>query len=152
MGSCQQNIQNQNIQNNISGNVKLVKFGDEDLSCIKDDVYKKILNSGFKSVPNLIEHVHFNTLNPDNQILQGSTSPWAPSLEPALNHPDVVKNISFAGVIRDSYLYPVDAGFSADRNQWVELLSNEVSLALTQKKSAKDALNDAVKQINASRS
>ena len=33
-----------------------------------------------------------------------------------------------------------------------ELLSNEVSLALTQKKSAKDALNDAVKQINASRS
>jgi len=27
-----------------------------------------------------------------------------------------------------------------------------VSLALTQKKSAKDALNDAVKQINASRS
>lgn len=57
----------QNIQNNISGNVKLVKFGDEDLSSIKDDVYKKILNSGFKSVPNLIEHVHFNTSNPDNQ-------------------------------------------------------------------------------------
>ena len=91
-------------------------------------------------------------LSPDNQILQGSTSPWAPSLEPALDHPDVLKNISMAGVIKDSYLYPVDAGFSADRNQWVELLSNEVSLALTQKKSAKDALNDAVKQINASRS
>ena len=91
-------------------------------------------------------------LSPENQILQGSTSPWAPSLEPALDHPDVLKNISVAGVIKDSYLYPVDAGFSADRNQWVELLSNEVSLALTQKKSAKDALNDAVKQINASRS
>ena len=91
-------------------------------------------------------------LSPELQILQGSTSPWAPSLLPALNHPDVVKNISFAGVIRDSYLYPVDAGFSADRNQWVELMSNEVSLAITQKKSAKDALNDAVQQINASRS
>ena len=91
-------------------------------------------------------------LSPEIQILQGSTSPWAPSLLPALNHPDVVKNISFAGVIRDSYLYPVDAGFSADRNQWVELMSNEVSLAITQKKSAKDALNDAVKQINVSRS
>tara|TARA_B110000116_G_scaffold269517_1_gene285653 strand:- start:1044 stop:2339 length:1296 start_codon:yes stop_codon:yes gene_type:complete len=91
-------------------------------------------------------------LSPENQILQGSSSSWAPSLEPALNHPDVVKNISFAGVIRDSYKYPVDAGFSADRNQWVELLSNEVSLALSQKKGAKEALNDAVKQINDSRS
>ena len=91
-------------------------------------------------------------MSPENQILQGSSSAWAPSLEPALNHPDVVKNISFAGVIRDSYKYPVDAGFSADRNQWVELLSNEVSLALTQKKGAKEALNDAVKQINDSRS
>ena len=91
-------------------------------------------------------------LSPEIQILQGSTSPWAPSLLPALNHPDVVKNISFAGVIRDSYLYPVDAGFSADRNQWVELLSNEVSLALTQKKSAKVALDAAVMQINSSRS
>ena len=91
-------------------------------------------------------------LSPENQILQGSTSPWAPSLGPALDHPDVVKNITFAGVIKDSYLYPVDAGFSADRNQWVEILSNEVSLAISQKKSAKDALNDAVKQIDASRS
>jgi len=31
-------------------------------------------------------------------------------------------------------------------------MSNEVSLAITQKKSAKDALDAAVKQINASRS
>ena len=91
-------------------------------------------------------------LSPENQIVQGSTSPWAPSLDPALGHADVVKNIPFAGVIRDSYLYPVDGGFSADRNQWVEILSNEVSLAISQKKNAKDALNDAVKQINASRS
>ena len=64
---------------------------------------------------------------------------------------DALYAISFAGVIKDSYRYPVDAGFSADRNQWVELLSNEVSLAITQKKSARDALNDAVKQIDASR-
>ena len=49
-------------------------------------------------------------------------------------------------------LYSINIGFSADRNQWVEILSNEVSLAISQKKNAKDALNDAVKQINASRS
>ena len=58
----------------------------------------------------------------------------------------------FASLAKYSYLYPVDGGFSADRNQWVEILSNEVSLAISQKKNAKDALNDAVNQINASRS
>ena len=55
-----------NININVEG-LKMVKFGEEDLSSIKDDIYKKILNSGFKSVPNLIEHVHFNPQNPDNQ-------------------------------------------------------------------------------------
>ena len=69
-----QTIHNTNVNNtkidNININVegfKMVKFGQEDLSSIKDDIYKKILNSGFKSVPNLIEHVHFNPQNPDNQ-------------------------------------------------------------------------------------
>ncbi len=58
-----------NITNNlkVEGNVKLVKFGDEDLSFIKDDVYKKILNSGFKSIPNLVEQIHFNPLLENNQ-------------------------------------------------------------------------------------
>ena len=66
------NIQNvQNIDKQINQtitiqNAKILKFGEEDLSHIKDDVYKKLLNSGFKSVPKFIEHVHFNTLNPDN--------------------------------------------------------------------------------------
>ena len=62
-----QNI-NQNIVNNVNMNqIKLIKFGEEDLSFIKDDVYTKILNAGFKSVPNLIEQIHFNPHNPDNQ-------------------------------------------------------------------------------------
>ena len=62
-----QNI-NQNILNNVNMNqIKLIKFGEEDLSFIKDDVYTKILNAGFKSVPNLIEQIHFNPHNPDNQ-------------------------------------------------------------------------------------
>ena len=59
---------NNNIQNNQNihmENVKLIKFANEDLSEIKNDVYKKFINSGFKSVPNLIEHVHFNPHNPN---------------------------------------------------------------------------------------
>ena len=29
----------------------------------------------------------------ENQIVQGATSPWAPSIDVALNHPDVVANL-----------------------------------------------------------
>tara|TARA_Y100000813_G_scaffold169970_1_gene132638 strand:- start:152 stop:1018 length:867 start_codon:yes stop_codon:yes gene_type:complete len=48
-------------------NINIVKFGEEDLASIKDDVYKKLINSGFKSVPKFIEHIHFNEQNPSNQ-------------------------------------------------------------------------------------
>ena len=62
-----QNIQNtQNNTHYHMSDVKMVKFGDEDLSFIKDDVYKKLINSGFKSVPNFIEHIHFNKEHPQN--------------------------------------------------------------------------------------
>ena len=45
-------------------NVKLVAFKKEDLSFITDDVYKKILNKGFMSVPTLVEYIHFNKDKP----------------------------------------------------------------------------------------
>ena len=63
------NYVNYNIDNSKNINVqnlKILKFGEEDLSYIKNDVYKKLLNSGFKSVPKFIEHVHFNEKNPQN--------------------------------------------------------------------------------------
>ena len=56
------NIGQLNQQNNI--NVKLVAFKKEDLSFITDDVYKKILNKGFMSVPTLVEYIHFNKDKP----------------------------------------------------------------------------------------
>ena len=51
------------INNN---NIKLLAFGKEDMTHIVDEVYKKILNKGFKSVPTLVEHVHFNKNKPEN--------------------------------------------------------------------------------------
>ena len=36
------------------------------MSNLVDDVYKKILNRGFKSVPTLVEYVHFNKNKPEN--------------------------------------------------------------------------------------
>ena len=60
------NINNQinNIQNNIE--LKILPFGKEDISYITDDIFKKIINKGFRSVPILVENVHFNIKHPQN--------------------------------------------------------------------------------------
>lgn len=60
-------IENQfNQQNIINANIRLLAFGKEDITHIVDEVYKKILNRGFKSVPTLVEQVHFNKDKPEN--------------------------------------------------------------------------------------
>ena len=62
-------ITNKNTQNNIVNNynnIKLIAFGEEDLSYISDEVCKKILNKGFQSVPNLVQFVHFNKNKPEH--------------------------------------------------------------------------------------
>jgi len=57
-----QNIGTQNIQNNF----KIIAYGKEDLSYIMEKDFKQILNKGFKSVPNLVEFIHFNKNKPEN--------------------------------------------------------------------------------------
>jgi DNA-directed RNA polymerase subunit RPC12/RpoP len=61
------------VQNNIvegdfkvDGDVKVVKFGDENLSYISDDTFKKIIGRGFKSLEEFMNHVHFNKDHPEN--------------------------------------------------------------------------------------
>lgn len=69
-----QNNNNITIQNNINkqqniqinNNIKLLAFGKENIGYLIDDIYKQILNKGFKSVPTLVEHVHFNRDIPEN--------------------------------------------------------------------------------------
>lgn len=46
--------------------VKVVKFGNENLSYISDDLYKQILGRGLRSVEEFIEHSHFNRRHPEN--------------------------------------------------------------------------------------
>ncbi len=113
--------------------------------------------SEFLSVPTFAENpeggrqfIEFAT-SLENQIVQGATSPWAPSIDVALGHPDVVANLPFAEVIRQSYEYPVDGGYSTDRERWVEILTGQISRALAQEVSPKEALDETVKLINASR-
>jgi predicted SnoaL-like aldol condensation-catalyzing enzyme len=51
---------------NVDGDVKVVKFGDENLSYISDDTFKKIIGRGFKSLEEFMNHVHFNKDHPEN--------------------------------------------------------------------------------------
>jgi hypothetical protein len=69
---CQQNNntkidnqQNNNIHIN-NNNIKLLAFGNEDMSHLVDEVYQKILNKGFKSVPTFVQYLQFNRNSPQN--------------------------------------------------------------------------------------
>lgn len=50
----------------INNNIKLVAFGQEDLSGIEEDYTKAILKKGFQSVPTLTKYVHFNKNKPEH--------------------------------------------------------------------------------------
>ena len=68
------NIEKQMIdtQNNLNveklnmDNVKVVKFGNEDISYISDDIFQSILGHGYKSVEEFVDHTHFNVDHPEN--------------------------------------------------------------------------------------
>lgn len=56
-----------NIENvNVDGDVKVVKFGNENLSYMSDDVYKQILGRGLRAVQEFIEHSNFHPDHPEN--------------------------------------------------------------------------------------
>jgi len=61
-------INNNTINNNmkVDGDMKLVKFGNENLSYISDDLFKSILGRGFKAVEELVDHSHFHPDHPEN--------------------------------------------------------------------------------------
>ena len=59
-------INNTSNNLNFDGDVKVVKFGNENLSYISDDLFKQILGRGFRAVSEFIEHSHFNKKHPEN--------------------------------------------------------------------------------------
>ena len=54
---------NQQIQNN---NIKLVAFGEEDMSYITEGICKRILHKGFRSVPVFVKYSHFHPNKPEH--------------------------------------------------------------------------------------
>jgi len=57
-----------NIQQN-NYNIKILAFKKEDISHIKNTKYPKILNKGFKSIEELVKHIHFDKDKPENHNL-----------------------------------------------------------------------------------
>jgi hypothetical protein len=64
--NTQNNIDKQQNNIQINNSIKLLAFGKEDMSHLADEVYKKILNKGFKSVPTFVHYLHFNKDKPQN--------------------------------------------------------------------------------------
>ena len=60
------NINSHNTINNNNIEIKLLAFGNEDLSYITDNRYKNIINKGFKSIQEFVTNIHFNKNNPQN--------------------------------------------------------------------------------------
>jgi hypothetical protein len=59
------NTTNNNTMNN-NINITIVAHGEEDLKYITEKKIKQLLGRGFKSLENLIEHVHFNKNKPEH--------------------------------------------------------------------------------------
>ena len=76
---------------------------------------------------------------------------WASIYGDINTDPAILKKFPYYQAIADSYKYPVDGGFSPDRNVWGKILGNEISEALAGKKSAKEALINAKKLMNEER-
>jgi multiple sugar transport system substrate-binding protein len=76
---------------------------------------------------------------------------WASIYGDVNTAPAMLEKFPYYQAIADSYKYPVDGGFSADRDVWGKILANEISEVFADKKSAKDALANAKKLMNQER-
>lgn len=69
INSAMVNSNNKTFNNNnmnVDGDVKVVRFGNENLSYMTDDVYKQILGRGLRSVQEFIQHSNFHPDHPEN--------------------------------------------------------------------------------------
>jgi multiple sugar transport system substrate-binding protein len=61
--------------------------------------------------------------------------------------PEVLEAFPVNEAVVQSYEYPVDGGYSADREIWGPILGNQIQEVLADNKSAEEALDDAVRLI-----
>ena len=68
---------------------------------------------------------------------------WGSIYSGILNEPDIVEAFPFYPALAKAYEYPVDGGWSEDRPRWTQFLSDEIHEVLAQRKSPRQALDDA---------
>jgi multiple sugar transport system substrate-binding protein len=72
---------------------------------------------------------------------------WASIYRDVNLDPEVLEAFPVNEAVVQSYEYPVDGGYSADREIWGPILGNQIQEVLADNKSAEEALDDAVRLI-----
>lgn len=76
---------------------------------------------------------------------------WASIYRDVNLDPEVLEAFPVNEAVVQSYDYPVDGGYSADREIWGPILGNQIQEVLADNKDAAEALDDAVRLIRAER-
>jgi ABC-type glycerol-3-phosphate transport system substrate-binding protein len=76
---------------------------------------------------------------------------WAPIYADLATDPELLEDFPVYEAVAQSYGYPVDGGFSPDREVWADILAGQISEVLGDAKSAEEALADAVRLIEQER-
>ncbi len=76
---------------------------------------------------------------------------WASIYRDVNLDPEVLEAFPVNEAVVQSYDYPVDGGYSADREIWAPILGNQIQEVLADNKDAAEALDDAVRLIRAER-
>lgn len=76
---------------------------------------------------------------------------WASIYRDVNLDPEVLEAFPVNEAVVQSYEYPVDGGYSPDREIWGPILANQIHEVLADRKDATEALDDAVRLIHAER-
>ena len=114
-------ITNINIQNNI----KLLSYGNTDVSHLTDNDYMKCLNHSNFCVPHLIEKIHFNPQKPENHNIYKHSFSYCGLMPPCA----CISNIKNNYVM----LYDGDKWIIKDRDETITNLLDEKEIILEQK-------------------
>ena len=68
---------------------------------------------------------------------------WGSIYNGILQEPDIVEAFPFYPALAKAYEYPVDGGWSEDRPRWTQMLADEIHEVLADRKSPRQALDDA---------
>ncbi len=70
LNTTNDNCNNSNSNNNITQNITINNYGEENLKCLSEAYLSKLIECAFTAIPKLIEKIHFNPEYPENQNIK----------------------------------------------------------------------------------